>query len=231
MAVKKPPEAPHGAAVSTDPLASVDALDEGEFQRRLDETRSHIDAIRGLWPGLVRLEALERTRGASRVAFILAGPFGLLLDLLNKEPSSTVAGALDHASVMRQWHRLRSAFDLIGDEDDGTDPDRFEVGLLRRRYTRMRDQQEVADALDDLGRLFRDDALAVANRVGPTAERALDLARTLSRGSLKPLFAPVTDGLRALTRAANATNAAKAEADKAKATADKPTDKPAPASP
>lgn len=78
----------------------------------------------------------------------------------------------------------------------------------------MRDQQEVAGALD---------ALAVANQVGPIAERALDLARTLSRGSLKPLLVPVTDGSCALARAANATNA-----DKARATADRPSDKPSP---
>ncbi|AUX39884.1 uncharacterized protein SOCE26_012790 [Sorangium cellulosum] len=99
---------------------------------------------------------------------------------------------------------LARSFHVLGDQDDGEDPERFEVELLERRLKRALAEQKVADALEDLARHLDNDVLATAETVIGPGLAALDLARTIARqnAAFRAVLAPVLDDFRAMTKQA-----------------------------
>ncbi|WP_437487177.1 hypothetical protein WME75_06150 [Sorangium sp. So ce1014] len=152
--------------------------------------RLHIEAIKALWPGLERLEESRRTRSLGRSLAVLGPPLGKLFALLRPTDGKESA--------------LARSFHVLGDQDDGEDPERFEVELLERRMKRAVAEQKVADALEDLARHLDDDALATGEVVIGPGLAALDLARTIARqnASFRAILAPVLDDFRAMTKQA-----------------------------
>lgn len=176
------PTQPHNKKAPVD----IDQLTPDEIAARAQETESHLAAIRALWPGLERLDEARRRTSPGKSLGILGGPLSVLFGVLRQNPT------------------LAKAFDVLGDQDEGEDPDRFEVDLLDRRLARARAQETIADALRDLARHMDDDALATAETVVVPGLRALELARTLSKGnaSTRSLLYPVLDAFRQLTKSA-----------------------------
>ena len=72
-------------------VTDVDELSTEQIGERLKETRVHIEAIRALWPGLVRLDEKERRSTIGRTLTQLGGPlrelFTLLLPKNGKPPA------------------------------------------------------------------------------------------------------------------------------------------------
>ncbi|APR76548.1 Hypothetical protein A7982_01895 [Minicystis rosea] len=167
-------------------LVDIDQLTPDQIAARVQETESHIEAIRALWPGLERLDEARRRTSPGKSVGILGGPLSVLFGVLRQNPT------------------LAKAFDVLGDQDDGEDPDRFEVDLLDRRLTRAGAEEKIADTLRDLARHMDDDALATAESVVVPGLRALELARTLSKGNgtTRSLLYPVLDAFRQLTKSA-----------------------------
>jgi hypothetical protein len=164
----------------------IDQLSPAEIIKRQQETEAHIDAIRALWPGLEHLDEARRRTSPGKSLGFLSGPLSVLFGVLRQNPV------------------LAKAFDVLGDQDDGEDPDHFEVDLLERRMTRAKAEEKIADALRDLARHMDDDALATGESVVVPGLRALELARTLSKGNAatRSLLNPVLDAFRQLTKRA-----------------------------
>ncbi|WP_437289186.1 hypothetical protein [Sorangium sp. So ce406] len=168
----------------------VDQLSSAQIEQRVEKTLDHIEAIRLLWPGLERLEEGRRKRSVGRSLGVLGPPLAKLFALLR--PRDGKDGA------------LARSFHVLGDQDDGDDPERFEVELLERRLKRAVAEQKVADALEDLARHLDDDALATGEMVIGPGLAALDLARTIARqnATFRAILAPVLDDFRAMTKQA-----------------------------
>ncbi|WP_437648641.1 hypothetical protein [Sorangium sp. So ce362] len=168
----------------------VDQLSAVQIEERVEETLQHIEAIKALWPGLERLEESRRTRSVGRSLGVLGPPLAKLFALLRPKDGK------DNA--------LARSFHVLGDQDDGEDPERFEVELIERRLKRALAEQKVADTLEDLARHLDDDALATGEMVIGPGLAALDLARTIARqnASFRAILAPVLDDFRAMTKQA-----------------------------
>jgi hypothetical protein len=181
----------------------IDDLTEEEIVARFNETIPHIAAIKALWPGLQRLEEVERMTSGGRNLSQFTHPLGLLFTLL--KPTSGKAP------------EMASFFDALGDEDHGDDPAKFEPELLSRRMLRVEYEQKIQVALDDLQRHFGDDVLHTGSQVMEPGLLALAMARTLSvtNKTFKSTLAPVIDALRAMTKRARAVAAEAREAKKA----------------
>lgn len=164
----------------------ADRLTREQLDARAEETARDIDKIKARWPGLKNLEKSERRRSPGRSLAVLATPLAALFTVLLKNP------------------QLSRLFDVLGDQDEGEDPERFEVELLDLRLARARAEEKIADALHELGRNMDDDAIATAATVVIPGLRALELARTLSKGSAanRSLLAPALDAFREMTRRA-----------------------------
>src|SRR5262249_34355185 len=143
----------------------IDLLTPQQLAANVQETEEHITKIKALWPGLVHLEEAERRKSPGRSLTILSAPLTLLFSVLRENP------------------QLAKAFDVLGDQDEGHDPEHFEVDLLDRRLARSQAEQKIGDMLRDLGRHMADDALATSATVVVPGLRALELARTLAKGS------------------------------------------------
>ncbi len=167
-----------------------------DIDERARSFTSQVDAMVGEWPPLIQLDADRRRDVSRRSALILAKPMGVLLDVLVTAPEPE--GSAQH----REWKRLRGAFDAIGGQDGGDDPERFEAESLHARVRRIRAQQALADRLESIARRLRDDSLARAEGLSTPFERALQLARTLFHGDFASPLAPVMDALRAMTASA-----------------------------
>src|SRR5262249_14282062 len=154
----------------------------------LEATRAHIQAIRTLWPGLVRLEQEERRTSNGRHLARLGAPlralFSLLLSKDGKQPA------------------IASIFDVLGDQDGGEDPEHFEPALLLRRIDRVEAENAVVAELDALSRDFGDDVLATGESVITPGVLALNLARSIARGNAtyRSELRAVLDGLREMTK-------------------------------
>ncbi|WP_437280105.1 hypothetical protein WME90_05955 [Sorangium sp. So ce375] len=168
----------------------VDQLSAAQIEERVEKTLQHIEAIQALWPGLERLEEGRRTRSVGRSLGVLGPPLAKLFALLRPKDGKD-------SPLARSFH-------VLGDQDDGDDPERFEVELLERRLKRALAQQKVADALEDLARHLDDDVLATAETVIGPGLAALDLARTIARqnATFRAILAPVLDDFRAMTKQA-----------------------------
>lgn len=168
----------------------VDQLSSAQIEQRVEKTFEHIEAIKALWPGLERLEEARRTRSLGRSLTVMGPPLGKLFALLRPRDGKESA--------------LARSFHVLGDQDDGDDPERFEVELLERRLKRAVAEQKVADALEDLARHLDDDALATGEVVIGPGLAALDLARTIARqnATFRAILAPVLDDFRAMTKQA-----------------------------
>ncbi|WP_433933959.1 hypothetical protein AB3662_05905 [Sorangium cellulosum] len=168
----------------------VDQLSSAQIEQRVEKTLDHIEAIRSLWPGLERLEEGRRKRSVGRSLGVLGPPLAKLFALLRPRDGKDSA--------------LARSFHVLGDQDDGDDPERFEVELLERRLKRAVAEQKVADALEDLARHLDDDALATGEMVIGPGLAALDLARTIARqnATFRAILAPVLDDFRAMTKQA-----------------------------
>ena len=179
----------------------IDDLSEAEIAARFTETTKHINAIKALWPGLKRLEEVERTSSGGRNLSVFAPPLRLLFAILKVKGGKNADLALH--------------FDALGDEDHGDDPEKFEPELLERRIVRVEHEQKVQAALDDLQRHFADDVLHTGNLVMEPGLLALGMAKAMSatNKAFKSLLSPVTDALRDMTKAARA-GAAEARAKK-----------------
>ncbi|AUX20537.1 uncharacterized protein SOCEGT47_010090 [Sorangium cellulosum] len=168
----------------------VDQLSAAQIDERVEKTLEHIEAIRALWPGLERLEEAQRKRSVGRSLGVLGPPLAKLFAVLRPRDGKESA--------------LARSFHVLGDQDDGADPERFEVELLERRLKRALAEQKVADALEDLARHLDDDVLATAETVIGPGLAALDLARTIARQNAgsRAILAPVLDDFRAMTKQA-----------------------------
>ncbi|KYF77198.1 hypothetical protein BE11_06660 [Sorangium cellulosum] len=168
----------------------VDQLSSAQIEQRVEKTLDHVEAIRSLWPGLERLEEGRRKRSVGRSLGVLGPPLAKLFALLRPRDGKDSA--------------LARSFHVLGDQDDGDDPERFEVELLERRLKRAVAEQKVADALEDLARHLDDDALATGEMVIGPGLAALDLARTIARqnATFRAVLAPVLDDFRAMTKQA-----------------------------
>ena len=174
----------HGAREKT-----IDELTRDELDERVTETLRHLDAIRALWPGLVRLSTSERRSSMGRMLGQLAPQLRLLFEVLTAKQGE---GAPAIAEV----------FDVLGAHDQGEDPTRFEADLLARRLDRVEAEQRVLAAVEDLGRHFGDDVLNTGEMVIGPGLLALELARSLSRSHAehRAVLAPALDAFRDMTR-------------------------------
>jgi hypothetical protein len=179
----------------------IDDLSEAEIAARFTETTRHIEAIKALWPGLQRLEEVERTSSGGRNLSVFSPPLRQLFGILKVKGGKNADLALH--------------FDALGDEDHGEDPDKFEPDLLERRMVRVEHEQKVQAALEDLQRHFADDVLHTGNLVMGPGLLALAMARAMSatNKTFKSMLAPVIDALREMTKPARA-GAAEARAKK-----------------
>ena len=179
----------------------IDDLSEAEIAARYAETTRHIDAIRALWPGLTRLEEVQRTSSGGRNLSVFTPPLRLLFSILEGKREK-------QADLARH-------FDALGDEDHGEDPEKFEPELLERRIVRVEHEQKIQAALDDLQRHFADDVLYTGNMVMEPGLLALAMAKAMSASNktFQSMLSPVIDALRNMTKAARA-GAAEARAKK-----------------
>lgn len=163
-------------------------------------TLEQIASIRASWSGLVALSEKERRKHPGRVALVMETPFRTLFELLT--PGHDAGKSPDE---QQQRQQLRGIFNsTLGAQDDGDDDERFESELLLQHLARMNAAYEVSEQLDELSRLFSDDALHTAGRVVSPGLKALDLARSVGRTNptLKGLLAGLLDSLRQMTKAA-----------------------------
>ncbi len=171
-------------------VADVDELTHDQIAERLKETRAHVEAIRALWPGLVKLEEKERRISIGRSVTQLAAPlrelFTLLLPKNGKPPA------------------IAAVFDILGDQDQGEDPEHFEPALLLRRLDRVEAENAVVQELDALGRDLRDDVLATGETVVVPGLLALNLAKSVSKGNptYRSALRSVLDAFREMTKRA-----------------------------
>ena len=194
------------AAITTAaPRKPIDELAKNELDDRLAETLHHIDAIRQLWPGLVGLPDQARRTSSGRTLRTLAPAlralFGVLRPRDGREPP------------------FAKLFDVLGDEDDGADPERFEVELLARRIDRIEAEQKIQAELDALRRTIADDILSTGAKVVGPGTLALRLARSIANGNAthRATLAPVLNALSSLTQRARHTRAAQESASAAAA--------------
>ncbi len=182
------------------PIADADDFSAAEIDARVAQTLAHVEAIKQLWPGLRRLSAAERRESVGRSLGVMAPVLGLLFGVLAPEGQPAPAVA--------------KAFDVLGAQDHGDDPDRFEAALLARRLHRARAEQKVQEALGGLARHFGDDVIHVGELVVGPGLLALGLAKNLAkaRPEFASALAPVLDALRAMTKRARSRVAAGAEA-------------------
>ncbi|MFO0757217.1 MAG: hypothetical protein U0359_12050 [Byssovorax sp.] len=172
------------------PITDIDDLPSAEIDKRLAETRAHLDAIRALWPGLVRLDEGQRQHSLGKGLNVLSPALRLLFGVLLPQKGPPPA--------------LAAHFDALGDQDSGKDPAHFEVDLLSRRLARVEAEQKLHDELSELCRHFGDDILSTGGEVIGPGLLALDLARSLSRANpgYQAHLAPVLDALRQMTKRA-----------------------------
>ena len=171
-------------------VTDVDELSTEQIGERLKETRVHIEAIRALWPGLVKLEEKERRFSVGRNLAQLAPPlrelFTMLLPKNGKPPA------------------IAAVFDVLGDQDEGEDPERFEPELLLVRLDRAEAESAVVADLDALGRDLSDDVLATGEMVIVPGLLALNLAKSVAKGNAtyRSALRTVLDSFRAMTKRA-----------------------------
>lgn len=175
----------------------IDTLPAEQIAERLQKTREYIQAIRDLWPGLVRLEEKERRASIGKSLVQLRGPLRALFTLLAPKNGETPP--------------IAKVFDAIGGRDEGADPERFEAELLLRRLGRVEAENAVVAELEALSRDIADDVLATGESVVVPGLLALSLARSLSKGNptYRSELRTVLDGLRDMTKRARQHNAAK----------------------
>ncbi len=166
----------------------IDQLTLEQLEERVTKTVEHIEAIKALWPGLVRLEEQQRRKSVGRTLGVLGPPLGKLFALLRENRP--------------KGDSLVKAFDVLGDRDDGNDPETFEAELLERRLHRAQAEQKIADMLEELARHIDDDVLSTGEAVIGPGLAALDLARTIARQNEthRATLAPVLDEFRAMTK-------------------------------
>jgi hypothetical protein len=166
----------------------LDELTRDELDERLTLTMHHLDEIRRLWPGMVRLPEIERRSSMGRMLSQLGPQLRLLFDVLLDKDG-------EEPPIARMFH-------VLGSLDQGNDPDRFEAALLARRLDRIEVEQKVLDALSDLARHFGDDVLNTGEMVIGPGLLALELARSVSKSNpeFRALLAPALDAFRDMTK-------------------------------
>jgi len=170
-------------------FADVDDMPEVEIDKRVAETLGHIHAILQLWPSMIRLTALQRRASIGRSLGVLTGPLEVLLGIIAR-PKGKPAPA------------IAQAFDVLGAQDHGQDPERFEGELIARRIHRVQAEQKVQKALADLARHFGDDVIHAGEMVVGPGMLALGLAKSLAKATPEyaTALAPLFDALRAMTK-------------------------------
>jgi hypothetical protein len=178
-------------------VTDVDDLTPEQLDERLKEARGHIQAIRELLPGMVRLEETERRGSLGRNLAQLGGPLHALFTLLLPKDGESPA--------------IARVFDVLGDQDDGDDPERFEPALLLRRLHRAEAQNAIVGELDALSRDIADDVLATGESVLAPGLLALNLARSIAKGNpaYRSALRSVLDSFRNLTKRARQSRAEK----------------------
>ncbi len=188
-------------------VTDVDELSTEQIGERLKETRVHIEAIRALWPGLVKLEEKERRSTVGRTLTQLGAPLRELFTLL--APKNGKAPA------------IAGVFDVLGDQDEGEDPERFEPELLLRRLDRVEAENAVVEDLEALCRDLGDDVLATGEKVVVPGLLALNLAKSVSNGNAtyRSALRSVLDGFREMTKRARTSSKAARDTEAAAAEA------------
>ena len=184
----------------------IDQLTKAEIDERKALTLHHLEEIRKLWPGLRHMTEEDRKQSPGKVLSVFAGPLGLLFAALTPKKGE-------------EQPAIAKAFDVLGEKDGGSDPERFEVELLDARLHRVQAEQEIVDALEGFSRHMADDILDAGEKVMGPGLLALQMARTVAEANPAhaSLLAPVLDAFRSLTKQAR-----KAREQKR---ADKPADK------
>ena len=171
-------------------VLDIDALTEEQIHDRLTQTLQHIAAIKQLWPGLVRLSEKDRMQSPGRQLKRLSEPLQTLFSLLvTRDGKETALGRLFH---------------VLGNEDRGVDPARFEPELLLRRMRRVDAQTKLLEELEDFSRHLGDDMLSTSEAVLAPGQLALALARAVAKGNAehRSALAPVLDALASMTKTA-----------------------------
>jgi hypothetical protein len=183
-----------------DVVVDPDDLDKEALDERVRLTLEHIEAIKRLWPGLVRLSEEERGSSLGRSFSQFKGPLRALFTLLAPKDGKDSA--------------LLKVFHVLGDEDRGDDSERFEPELLLRRMARVEAEQRIADELATFGRLVGDDVLNTAEMVLGPGLLALELSRTVAKANAehRSALTPVLDTLRSMTKKARKRRAEKGAA-------------------
>ncbi len=174
---------------------------------RQEQAHSLIGSIAELYPEARHMQSDERRRTLGRLVYRDAALYARLFDVI-------------------EGSQIRAAFDALGAEDNGEDPQRFETEVLRTRLQRVGHLSEVSKGLRALADRLDDEALHVGAETAMPALLALELARVLakSNATFRGAIAPVLDELSAMTQAARNALAAARETDAKPAAEPKPSE-------
>jgi len=150
------------------------------------------------WVGMVKLPVSDKAGNVGKLLTRLGEPLGALFDAL-------VPHEGDDPNKQAAKTRLAAVFDsMLGAQDRGKDPARFEVELLARRLRRAEAELRIAAALEEARQRFADDAMNTGEMVIEPGLRALEVARTAASTNpeFRSLLAPVLDKLGDMTKKA-----------------------------
>lgn len=178
------------ASDKSDCTTTAAPVEAAPAQRVLVAVESKVAEIESVTVGFTPIESESRA-DTGKGFFPVADALVALVTVLAEPP--------DDPALRRKWERMVRAFDVLGDSDDGVDPERFEVERVAASIDEVQRMQRVADRLERVARLCRDQALVTAEGLSRTGVLAIDLARTLAKGEFGAQLVPVTDVLKART--------------------------------
>jgi len=182
----------------TDPKAKTPEAAEAA---RREQAQALLASLSALYPEARNMLSDERRRSLGRLVYRDADLYAQLFDVIDGS-------------------KIRAAFDALGAEDNGDDPERFETEVLRARLRRVGHLSAVSTGLRALADRLDDEALHLGAETATPALLALELARVLakSNASFRGSIAPVLDALSAMTLAARNALAAARESEAKPAT-------------
>lgn len=156
----------------------------------------HVEALEALFQDARSMMAEHRRRSPGRLVYRDAELYEALFGVI-------------------EGSRVRAAFDALGAQDQGTDPDRFETELLRAKLARVSRHSGLSQRLRALADRLDDEAMLTGEEVALPSLMALEMARVLAKGNeeFRAKVAPVLNALSAMTAPARKAAAAAKAAD------------------
>ncbi len=98
-------------------------------------------------------------------------------------------------SVVDAMELEPAIFGVLADEDEGHDPNKLEVDIIRDRFERHQICAELAEEFEKLATLFSDAALELGALVKPVTLAAYEIAKPLSKRhkGIREKIAPALD--------------------------------------